>query len=319
MINLGLWQGILRMESKLFAAIDIGTNSTRYLVGTRDSQNNENFIDYGGKTTRIGKGLRRGHPLNEQSAEQTVNYLKQIHIRLMELNIDHLSIVATNALRECSNPENFLAQVEEIFNVAPQVISGSDEALFSYLGCSPLINHFPCVIIDIGGGSTELIYKKTINSSISHFSLPIGCVRFFEEFFHHNPNKQNQIQQMKTKTQSLVPNSLKEYLVHANQIICTAGTATTLASMHLECAQYDKNKVHGLELTKDITLSWVEKLSKISIADRKNIIGLEQSRSDIILPGLLILVQLLSMATQTEKIVISDQGLLYGILRQKWK
>ena len=297
------------------AAIDIGTNSIRFIVG--EYQNGiEKIIQKGGKITRIGKDLIPNHELNPKTMHHTLDYLKTISQLFKELNVDHIVAVATNALRECSNHSEFITSAQQILDIPPIIITPDQEALFSFLGAKELIQDNNCMLVDLGGGSTEFVYIRGTPQNL--ISLKIGSVKMTEKFINNDPPLEEEQTAIRQYVKNLLAASFMENTLHLDKLIFTAGTATTLAAMDLGLKHYDQKKIHGHKIQTDKTQTWMNLLRKKTNVQRQIITGLHPDRADIIFAGITILYEIICYLSISE-ITISDKGLLYGVLRDKYQ
>lgn len=300
------------MNENIIGAIDIGSNSIRYLIGFLKDKH-EHYLEYQGKTTRLGSQILN-HQLHPDSIKSSLEYLEEVSNRFQFHQAKKVQVIATSALRE-NNAENFIQKAEIILNHPISVISGHQEAMLTFQGSKNLIQTYPNLLVDLGGGSTEFILTDEIQKTHYH-SLPIGCVRYHDLFFQHQPITPLTFSEIEKHTFSLF-DQLPFKLPKIEQLILTAGSATTLASIDLGLDQYISQKIHGYQMEFSQIKRWQEKLMTMTLSQIKQIKGLRPDRADIISAGVIIF-HLIMKKFNIPQATISDQGILYGILRNFW-
>ncbi|NLC39276.1 MAG: Ppx/GppA family phosphatase [Clostridia bacterium] len=286
----------------LRAAIDLGTNSVRLLVGTVEKK--RVAVKYTGlQTCRLGQGLQPGGEINPQAVERTLQALSGYHRLVQDLEVKQVNIVATSALREAKNADGFCRQVERLFGWSIKIISGEEEAFLSYLGATSAVKLLPGlipVVLDIGGGSTELVFSA--QGRLEAASYPVGAVRCTE-----NTLSDEEIRSL------LEPGLQKIVEAGPVQLIGAGGTVTSLAAVAQGLTVYDPEAVQGFLLPKEEIHLLREKLAAMSPAERMQLPGLHPGRADVIVAGAAIL-QVIVDGLDCEKIMVSDADLLHGIL-----
>ena len=294
------------------AAIDLGSNTFRLLIA-RITGTGPAVLLKRNATVKLGRGLSAASGLGPDTITAALAVLAEFKADLERYNIDCCRCCGTEALRKAVNAKAFLDLASEVIGADIEVISGRTEALLSCRGVlasmvAPPIS-FPLLIIDVGGGSTELIYIRESNASPLSISLPAGAAVFTElaatgglrpavDFFIAELN-----------------DFVKKYLLTTEKIsvVGTGGTATALAVLDLSLDQYDEKKVHGHKLMRKGIESISSELSAMSAATRDSLPGLEQGRGDILMAGLEIYQEILA-TIDADGMIISDCGLLEGIM-----
>lgn len=296
------------------AAIDVGSNSIRLLIADVEGVTGKlkpllsDLI-----TTRLGKGIVAGH-LQPDIMKATVEVIELFYRRAREWGTEKIGVFATSAVRDAINQAMFLNMVKEKTGISVQVLRGEEEAELSYRGALlGLPVRKPPVVVDIGGGSTELVWEE--KGRLKACSIRLGAVRLLEE-----------LQQLWAQPEDnwllalgLVKERLREVAVlweirgntQAFELIGVGGTVTTAAAMHKQLTVYEPEKVHGIVLTRYEIEQLLRLVCRLSLADRKNLPGLQPARADIIPAGLTILLALLQVLAQ-EKIVVSEWDLLHA-------
>lgn len=309
------WLLLLRGAMRL-SVIDIGTNTVLLLVADIDQQGSITPVFHGHDIVRLGAGVdeqRRILPDALQRAEQTIG-------RFVNDAKSHKSerIIAcgTSALRDAENRAEFVARIKDSTGVDIEILSGDEEAELTYLGAmgefaQPGHNQ-KFVVLDIGGGSTE-ITAGTETVIQSKQSYDMGCVRLTERFLKTSPPSSLGISQaLQSMRKHLSP--LNPLDVDA-RLIGVAGTLTTLGALDLNLPGYDPLKVSGHRLKRETVESIFNMLRIKTKEEIEKIPQILQGRADILLAGILILIEVMKQL-EAEEIIVSDRGLRYGVARR---
>jgi exopolyphosphatase/guanosine-5'-triphosphate,3'-diphosphate pyrophosphatase len=294
-------------------AVDIGTNSVRYLLCDIDSRTRLSVLDRGGKITRLGQDLHETGLLKLDAIQRTANAVAEIIEHTKPLSPEKTLLASTSAARDAKNIRDFIDRMCERTGVLPVVLSGVEEAEAVYSGVT---HEMPDVreratIIDIGGGSTECIYHDG-NGRLIFKSVDVGAVRMTDRFIRNDPPHPNEL----TETQSFVIPQFHSAIQpeHLSNLKCigVGGTITTLPAILLGMRKYDHDKIHGYYLARQNVQDILERLSMIGLEDRKRVPGLEPERADIIIAGIVILNAFLDFAG-FKGLRVSDRGILFGL------
>ena len=296
----------------MHAVIDIGSNTIRMLLG--DCHNNTIIPErYERQIVRLAGDLSPRIGLSPAAMERGLATLKNFRKIITAAQISQVRAVATAALRRASNRDVFIANVAAATGIQIEVIAGEEEARLTTLGVLSVIEPTPqaAIVIDIGGGSTELI-GIVAGQIVLQKSYPIGAVNLCEEYpstVSRQPPIDSVIAQFGQSLQQAGVAGLNY------QLIGTAGTITTLAAIHLKLQQYNNNLINNHEISRDWLLGIQQKLESLSLPEREQLVGMETGRGDLILPGLQILLTLMDRL-QFSSIKVSDYGLLEGVMLQ---
>ncbi|MFP4198218.1 MAG: Ppx/GppA family phosphatase [Halanaerobium sp.] len=294
------------------AAVDIGTNSCRLLIGERNQNSSLNILARRLEITRLGEGVDQNKKLKAGAVERVYKALKKFRAIIDHYQVEKVRVIGTSALRDVDNAELLTDRLSEL-DFELEVISGKKEAELNYKGAvSNLENNF--LLIDIGGGSTEFIWSE--DGEIKFKSLDIGCVRMTEKFVSAPEN------QFKAEAAKNITNYTADLLA-ANleftgdfKIRGVGGTITTLASIRLGLKAFESSKIEDLKITIEELENIISRLSKLNLKNRKKVIGLQPQRADIIIAGLIILKEILNYVDSNE-LSVSDQDLLYGLVKEE--
>ena len=276
------------------AAIDIGTNSMRLLL----CEYNKGCFGHKEKhliVTRMGQGLSASGVLSQEAIQRNLDALNVFKAKADQYGAEEIIAIATSAVRDAVNREEFLNAAIQQTGIEIRVISGDDEA---DMGITGVVSGYDAadgdiLVIDIGGGSTELVlgsidgidYAKSINA---------GTVRMTEMFITQNPIVENELQQLNIKLKSLFAepmNELKNRNIH--KAIAIGGTATTIAAIYHNLCIYDPQKVHNTIVAFDYLQNLHEKLNNMSVEQRYDVKGLQKERADVIPAGMAIMLHIM--------------------------
>ncbi len=274
-------------------AIDLGTNSTRLLVAdVADGRVRE--VGRGLKITRLGEGVDSRRKLLPAPIARVRNVLTDFRRELERLGAERTLAVATSAVRDAENGEAFLGEVEWSYGFATRLLTGDEEAQLTYRGVTAGRELAAgALIVDIGGGSTELI------TAGAHTSLDVGSVRMTERFGEDAAAIEEHV------AGALPP-------LEAATAIGVAGTITSLAALDLGLVDYDPERVHGHVLTAAAAEAQLERLAAIPLDERRRLPGLEPERAPVIVAGAAILRAILTRYG-LDRIEASEHDLLHGV------
>ena len=302
------------------ASIDIGTNSTHLLIAEINSDLKSFSIKFTDKsTTRLGERDEEGN-LTEESIQRVLKTLKRFKEYCKSNGVNQIVTAATSAVREAPNGRDFLNRVQSDLDIQIELISGSEEARLIYLGVlsGMVLEDKSYVIIDIGGGSTELILADQ-KDAIALTSSRVGAVRLKNDFFlDSEPINRERSNFLRTFIQgSLEPSieKIKRRLQRGKTVsmIATSGTAISLGNLILSDLGQPKQKMHGYKFKKENLEIVLEKLIKMPTSEIKKIPSLSERRSEIIIPGALILNTSMEMLN-FDQLTISERALREGLV-----
>jgi exopolyphosphatase / guanosine-5'-triphosphate,3'-diphosphate pyrophosphatase len=291
------------------AVIDVGTNSTRLLVadvaGGRVSP-----LEQRSTVTRLGRGVDLSGRLASEAIEDVCAAIGGYVGILEELGAETVDAIATSAVRDADNGGAFVAELRERFALSARVLDGEEEARLTYLGAtSEAPPTEPTLVVDIGGGSTELIVGSGGEISF-HDSLQAGVVRHTERHVASDPPTAGELEALAADVRGLIEGSVGAG-VEARQGIAVAGTPTSLAAVEMELEPYDPARVHGHVLALPSIQRMLSQLASAPLAERVQIPGLHPDRAPTIVAGVVILVEAMR-AFELEEITVSEHDILYG-------
>ena len=293
------------------AVVDIGTNSTRLLVAdVRDGRVSE--LERRSTVTRLGRGVDTSGQLAADAIEDVCNTVGE-YIGLYErLEPDAITAIATSAVRDATNSGAFLAELRERFALDARMLGGEEEARLTYLGaCADRPAANGTLVVDIGGGSTELVVGSGPAFG-SYASLQAGTVRHTERHLAQDPPDAGELEALAGDVRALMDAELVGAdLVRAAEGIAVAGTPTSLAAIEQELDPYDPEKVHGFVLSLDSIQHMCSMLASKPLAERLEVTGLHPGRAPTIVAGVVILIQVMR-AFGLREIEVSEHDILYG-------
>ncbi len=289
--------------------IDVGTNSTRLLVADV-AEGRVSPLDRRSTVTRLGRGVDLSGLLASEAIEDVCAAIGGYVGILEELGAESVDVIATSAVRDADNGSAFIAELRERFALSARVLDGSEEARLTYLGAtSESLPSEPTLVVDIGGGSTELIVGS--GSEISfHDSLQAGVVRHTERHIAGDPPTALELEELAADVRGLIDAAVGPG-VEARHGIAVAGTPTSLAAIELGLEPYDPSRVHGHTLALPSIQRMLSRLASVPLAERVEIPGLHPDRAPTIVAGVVILIE--TMRTfGLEEISVSEHDILYG-------
>jgi exopolyphosphatase/guanosine-5'-triphosphate,3'-diphosphate pyrophosphatase len=291
------------------AVIDIGSNSTRLLVADV-ADGRVTPIERRSTVTRLGRGVDLSGRLAAEAIEAACGAIGPYVATLDELGAERVDAIATSAVRDAANGSAFIAELRERFALSARVLDGDEEARLTYLGAtSEHSPDEPTVVIDIGGGSTELIVGE--GRSIEwHVSLQAGVVRHTERHLVSDPPTPVELEALATDLRGLIDTATAE-APEASAGIAVAGTPTSLAAIEMELEPYDPKRVHGHVLELPSIQRMLSRLAAAPLAGRTEIRGLHADRAPTIVAGVVTLVEVMR-AFDLERIAVSEHDILYG-------
>lgn len=293
------------------AALDLGTNSFLCLIAEVKGTTGEIEVLHDEMTiVRLGQELGKTGRLHPQALERADRCLKNFSELLERYGVSHVQAVATAAAREAENADEF-SLICEKYSIPLVTLSGEEEALMSFQGTIDPHERGKVLLIDIGGGSTEYIVGSHDKIELAQ-SLPYGAVKLTEKWIHSQPvpidEEKNLRQFIKTRTEELWA---QIEALGLEKIWAVAGTPTALASATIG-GEFDKSKIDGFVLSRELLSGWVEKLRASSIEEKRRKYGFGD-RADVIFAGSVILDELLKRIDKNE-ILVSTRGIRYGLI-----
>ena len=297
----------------MLAAIDVGSNTVRMLIG--DCAARQVQADhYYRCITRLGGGYTPGMGLAAESIERTLAALAAFSKILHQQSITKVRAVGTAALRRAENSQEFQEGFTELTQLKLEIITGDEEAQLTARGVLSAIHPIPAtaLILDVGGGSTELILVED-GQILFRRSYPLGVVRLCEEEPDDSARLTAISRMLDELYLDLSRSHMKDKLGGSCQLVGTAGTVTTLAAMAQQMIDYDPHRINNFTLSRGWLQQAYNRLAPMSVEERERLPGMEEGRGDLIVPGLQLVLSLLERYSWSS-LKVADSGLLEGIL-----
>jgi exopolyphosphatase/guanosine-5'-triphosphate,3'-diphosphate pyrophosphatase len=306
---------------KRLASIDIGTQTIRILIADCNDNGEIKPVYRDRQIIRLGADMNSNMHLAEKNIRNAINCISSFKNIADKYGVEKIFAASTACVREASNSNDFIESVYNNTAITPAVLSGEQEALLTLKGVQSVTSHSNyLLVIDIGGGSTEFILTKN-NKIIISESIKLGVVSLSERFLHNDPPLPEELSLINSEISKILLSGSKSINASVNKnsvpgLIGSAGTITTLAAMDMKMNVYDPDIINGHVLKIKTIESLFEQLIKIPSTERNCFNGLEKGREIFIIPGISILTSIMNLIG-SEKLTVSDSGLLEGILLDK--
>jgi exopolyphosphatase/guanosine-5'-triphosphate,3'-diphosphate pyrophosphatase len=284
------------------AAIDLGTNTTRLLIAEVNAERVEE-ISRRTTITRLGEGVDGRRRLLPLPIARVRNVLADYRRELESLGAERTLAAATSAVRDAENGEAFLGEIEWSYGFTTRLLTGEEEAELILRGVGEAGHD--ALVVDIGGGSTELVGAGT------RISTELGSVRLTERFLPSDPPTEDELDALGAATRSVLAEQVPETLT-ARRAIGVAGTITSLAALDLGLVEYDRDRVHGHRLGDTAVKAQLERLAALPLAERRRVPGLEPERAPVIVAGAVVLREIMRHFGLAS-IEASERDILHGI------
>lgn len=305
--------------SRSLGVIDIGSNSTNLLIVDLEQNAQPQTLVRRLAVTKLGSGVLNSGLLHPDNVAVTLEQLREYRSVIDSHAITELYVVTTAAVRSAKNAEEFLNSAEEILGVRPLVITGEQEGRLSFIGAQSNLKLAPNVakigVIDIGGGSTEVVVGAVGTTGVPRvMSIPLGARNLTERELHSNPPRPEEL----TNAIGAIIDEFDDVLrlmpevADCDEIIGVAGTIVTVAMVELGIAEFHHETLHGMTLTKDAAEDVFRTLATEPLKDRIFNPGLSPDRADVIVGGCCVVVGMMRKL-QRSHIIVSTASLLDGV------
>lgn len=297
------------------AVVDVGTNSTRLLIADVDADAAVREVDRRSIVTRLGESVDATGRLADAAMDRVRLVLDQYRAAIDAADASVAVAVLTSAVRDAANGPAFVAEVRDRYRLDARELSGDEEASLTYLGATAGRPHeHPTLVIDVGGGSTELVIGAGDEIRF-HVSTQAGVVRQSERYVAHDPPRDFELQALTADVRRIYAAAVPHAMTYVPEAaIGVAGTATSLAALELELDRYDPAKVEGHVLERATCEMQLARMSRMTLAELRTLRGLHPDRASVIVAGTVLLVEALRLFG-LERLVVSEHDLLYGVAR----
>ena len=293
------------------AVIDIGTNTLLLLVVDSDGRAVRDLCRFG----RLGQGLDASGRLADEAIARSLEICREYAGVMKSLDVAKRVVIGTQALREASNAASFVGPAEEILGAHIEIIGGAREADLAFRAVSatfPELRGSSYVVVDVGGGSTEIIGTLDGARVSSATSVEIGAVRLRERWLTSDPPTADEVRALVADIDAaLAPLDLPRGVV----VIGTAGTATTLASVQLGLHAYDPDRVTGLRLEASVVDAQLARLLSMTIDRRRGLPGMVVERADVLPAGVAIFSRVIAKIG-APALIVCDRGIRWGVAHE---
>ncbi len=298
------------------AAVDVGSNSVRLLVLAADGRR----ITREMTVTRLAAGVDQTGHLDDQALTRTLDTIAVYRDLWREYGVtDRVRIAATSAVRDAEDRDRFFAGVRDVAGVDAEVLSGTQEAALAFAGAIGAVAvERPAAVIDIGGGSTELILGDPRDTVVGDVSLQLGCVRLTERHLREDPPRREEVraarsmivERLDAADEALAAQGVQ--LRAAAALVGVAGTVTTLGALHLGLDAYEESLIHGAVVPAEDLAALTERLLTMASAERAALGPMQPGREDVIHGGALILAEVVARYG-FGSVVVSEADSLDGL------
>jgi exopolyphosphatase/guanosine-5'-triphosphate,3'-diphosphate pyrophosphatase len=300
------------------AAVDMGTNSTRLLVADLEGRGRDaklEPVDRRTRITRLGQGVDRDRALHPDAIARTLAVLREYRGVIDDLGVERVRATATSASRDASNRDDLFDPAERVLGARPELLAGDAEARLEFLGATAsLTEPGPYLVVDVGGGSTELIVGSDEPEGLC--SIDVGCVRLTEQFLHSDPPTAEELSQ----AVSVVRDQLADVgrmlpaARRAATLVGTAGTVWTLAAVELGVDAARSDLIDHFRLTRTAAEEVFRTLATEPAERRRHNPGLEPGRVDVIVGGAVVVVGVMRL-WGFDSLLVSEADILDGLVR----
>ncbi len=295
------------------AAIDMGTNTFLCLIADVVGGQIQKVLWDGQKVVRLGEGVDRTGEFQPPALKRADACLASFREKIHELKVNQVLAVATSAARDVRNRAE-LERVAANHGIQYRVISGEEEARLTFCGGVSGINAESATVIDVGGGSTEIVSGNR-DGLFFRKSFQVGSVRLTERFVRDYPTPLSQVFELRScAAQTFQALAQLERSERPQPVVAVAGTPVNLACLELG-ADFDPERIEGFVLTCAQLDKWVERLAERSLEERRELPGLQSGREDVIVAGAVLLSEA-AKALGSEHVIVSTRGIRYGLAQQ---
>ncbi|MGI8647080.1 MAG: exopolyphosphatase [Acidimicrobiales bacterium] len=295
------------------AAIDCGTNSLRLLIADVSDHGLADVLRRM-EIVRLGAGVDRTKQLDEAALRRTravlVDYAQLLKLHRVEV----VRMVATSAVRDAANAEELRSIVRDVLGIEVTVLNGETEAQLSYLGAAGGLDPAggPFLVLDIGGGSTEVVYGETPNKPSAAMSMDIGAVRLTERYFRDDPPTLEQVTLAEREIRAAMAKTGAAFLRCARTVVGVAGSVTTVVAITEGLTRYESDRIHHARVTPQQVSEIADWLLTAPHAARAAVKVIHPGRVDVIAAGALILREVLQ-AMDASELLCSEHDILDGV------
>ena len=266
------------------------------------------------RITRLGEGVDATGRLAPAAIQRTADTLLDYRKVMDRLGVSRVRMTATSAARDAVNRDEFFQSARQAIGAEPELLSGEEEGRLSFLGATRELDpsRGPFLVVDIGGGSTELVLGTEMPDGVH--SLDVGCVRITEKFLHRDPPAPDELSDALSEVRDLLEDVVRQRpeIADAHLMVGLAGTITTVAAVEIGLPVYDRDRIHHFDLSRKAVEEVFRTLATERRADRIHNPGLEEARADVIVGGCVVLAAVMRFFG-FDHCLVSEADLLDGI------
>jgi exopolyphosphatase / guanosine-5'-triphosphate,3'-diphosphate pyrophosphatase len=296
-------------------AVDIGTNSVRLLVADVDEKERLRTAHRMGEIARLGEGLDRTGVIDEAAAARTLECLERFVHEAEYSGASRIRVAGTNALRVARNGCEIAARFSERIGYPVEILTGEEEARLVFLAVMSGLSRprGRSVVVDIGGGSTEIICGEA-EEGVQLISLELGCVRLTERLVISDPPADSELEAVRRHVLEVFADKLGSFqLGEVERAVGVGGTVTAFGALDLGLVKYDPSRIENHCLTRERIAAIAKQLCTIPLSQRRDLAGVSRGRADIIPAGAIILSELVNRFA-VSGVYVSTRGLRYGLV-----
>ena len=293
------------------AAIDVGSNSVRIAIVIADGAGLLEVIEEASATPKLIRDVQRDGRLSDASINEVVEILRDFQAVARGADADPVVAVATSAVRDAANGADLAKRIEAALGIRMRIVDGGDEARLAFLGAIHSLPVEHGLVIDIGGGSMEIMQFAGRAAGRS-WTLPLGAVRLTAQFLQSDPPSQPELRALRDHLAAQIAGAGIEPLAPGGALVGTGGTIRNIAKMDRSRHRYPMSRLHGYAISQDGVRGVADLVRTRTQAERYNLSGLNEDRADSIVAGALVL-QAIVEATRAHSLMVSGQGLREGI------
>ncbi len=299
------------------AAIDIGTNTVLLLIARIEASGTIVPLAYEQRIPRLGRGVDASKNLAPDAMLRVIDVLLEYKAICAKHAVERVIVCGTSAVRDAQNREEFAALVRLQTGFELEILSGEDEAYWTYRGAiSGIPDIRRATVVDIGGGSTE-ITVGTQREILHSISLDVGSVRITERFLKHDPPTPAELEAARAAVEDALEGA-SQFDVAGSTLVGVAGTVTSLAILAQGLKKFSLGAVTNYPLTYDAVEAFFRRLRSLSVHEIHQLADVMEGRSDVIVAGTLILREIMAHFT-FDAVIVSERGVRYGIVVREWE
>ena len=300
-------------QSQRIAVVDFGTNSTRLLVA-EVADGEARPLERRSEVTRLGEGVDSSGRLTDEAMERVFRVVSGYRELMDDIgDVDRTIGVATSAVRDSDNGDEFREALSSRYGVEVQTIAGAEEARLTFLGATAGRQAgAPALVIDIGGGSTEYVVGAAGEEPSFRVSTRLGSVRQTERHLREDPPTEDELDALRAEARGILGEEIPDAVRSEVGVgLAVAGTATQLAAIDLALEPYDPDRVDGHRLGRDACEELLGRVAAVPLEERREMVGLDPDRAPTIVAGAAILLESVD-AFGLEEVQVSEADLLHG-------